>query len=291
MNVIEVRNLNVWYGKFQALDDVSFVVSKGKIAGLIGPNGAGKTTIIKSILGLISYEGSIKFGSESVSNKNIGYVSENEGYYEWLTAREYLKFYLELYGEKDEDRVNFILNKIGLYDRADMVIKNFSNGMKRRLGIARALIHDPDIVVMDEPLSGVDPKIKREIKDMILDFAEESKTFLISSHQLSDIESICDWLIMINEGKILSYGAPEEIIKKISPLREVVIHVEDMAKLSVDDLRAVHGVEDVIVRNNNLTILYHGDDDSVIFKYFVDNKIKFTLKSDTLSSLYRGAYK
>ncbi len=291
MNAMKITNLNVWYGKFQALKDVSFVVPKGKIVGLIGPNGAGKTTIIKSILGMISYDGSIEFGSESISNKSIGYVSENEGYYEWLTAREYLKFYLELYGEKDEGRVNFILNKIGLYDRADMAIKKFSNGMKRRLGIARALIHDPDIIIMDEPLSGVDPKIKGEIKNMILDFAEESKTFLISSHQLSDIESICDWLVMINEGKILSYGSPEKIIKKINPLREIIIYVGDMAKLSIDYLKAIPGVKEVNVRNNNLTILYQGDDDSVIFKYFIDNKIKFTLKSDTLSSIYRGAYK
>ncbi len=160
MNAIEVRDLNVWYGNFQALKDVNFLVPKGKIAGLIGPNGAGKTTIIKSILGLIPYQGSIELGGECVSNGDIGYVSENEGYYEWLTAREYLNFYLELYGRRDENRVDFLINKIGLRHRADTIIKKFSNGMKRRLGIARALIHDPDIIIMDEPLSGVDPKIK-----------------------------------------------------------------------------------------------------------------------------------
>ncbi len=126
---------------------------------------------------------------------------------------------------------------------------------------------------------------------MIMDFAEKSKTFLISSHQLSDIESICDWLIMINEGKIIRYGPPEEILREIKPIREVVVHVEDISKISLRDLRAIPGVEDVIVRNNNLTILYQGDDDSVIFRYFVDKDIRFTLKSDTLSSIYRGAYK
>ncbi len=289
MEKIEIRELNTWYGKFHALKDVSFEIPRGRVAGLLGPNGAGKTTLIKSMLGIIPCSGEIRFFGKEKRNRDVGYLSEDEGYYEWMTAYDYLLYFAKIY-DVEEQRIEEILKEVGLYDRRFSKISEFSKGMKRRVGIARALLHEPDIVIMDEPLSGLDPLIKKEIKEIIKKFTKEGRTFLISSHQLRDIDDICDWLILIKDGEIINYDEPGEIMQKLKPEREIVFTVEgDIKKL--EKLRGVDGVENVEINRNVVTVRFSGDDDSRIFKFLIDEGIKFNLKGDSLDSVYRRAFK
>ena len=285
MNAIEVKSLNVWYGKFKALNEINFYVPKGLIAGLIGPNGAGKTTLIKSIVGILPYEGEI----EVIEGDNIGYLAEDEGYYGYLTGYEYLRYFSELYGF-DRDKIYELLKLVGLDGKENVLISKYSKGMKRRLGIARTLLSRSSVIILDEPLSGLDPNIKSELRKIILEISKE-RTFLISSHQLRDIEEICDWIIMINEGKLLGFGKPEDLLEEVKPVREIVIQVKDVDESIVEGLKRIEGVKNAILRGNIITIEYGGDDDSEIFKYLLSKGLKFNLKSDTLESIYREVYR
>jgi len=284
VNSIEVRGLNVWYGRFHALKDVKFEIPEGMITGLVGPNGAGKTTLIKTIMGLLSFEGEMK-----ISSDNIGYLSEEEGYYEFLTASEYLAYFAQLYGTSTTT-VEKVLKMVGLKGRENDLVKKYSKGMKRRLGIARTLLSSSNIIILDEPMSGLDPKIKAELRNIILSISKE-KTFIISSHQLRDIEEICDWLIMIDNGKIVSYGKPEEILQKIRPHRIISLRVENITQEIIEDMKTIAGVKEINYRKGILTVVYDGSDDSKIFQYLIKNNLKFSLKSDSLESIYREVYK
>lgn len=286
MKAIEVKNLNVWYGRFHALKDLNFDIPAGVIAGLVGPNGAGKTTLMKAIMGLLRYHGEIK-----ISSSKLGYLSEEEGYYAYLTGYEYLHYFGNLYEISDvENEIKEVIKIVGLEGREGDLIKKYSKGMKRRLGIARTLLSSGDIIILDEPMSGLDPKIKSDLRDIIIKVAEQ-KTFLISSHQLRDIEEICDWLIMIQDGRILSYGRPEDILLEVQPQRTITIHVDKISEHILKGLKSIKGVKEVHYRNKILTLIYGGTDDSEIFQYLLNNNLKFTLKSDSLESIYREVYK
>lgn len=289
MNAIEIRNLNVWYGKFHALKDVSLKVPEGAIAGLLGPNGAGKTTLIKSIMNLLPYKGEINiFRRQKIP---IGYLSEDEGYYDYLTGYEYLSYFARIFGLKNaRDKIINVVKTVGLEGRENDVVKGYSKGMKRRLGIARILLINSPLIILDEPMSGLDPKIKSDFRKILSSISKE-KTIIISSHQLRDIEEICDWLIMIDQGKIIDYGKPESILKKIKPQRTITILADNITEKFLKDLKNIEGVINVNFRKNTLEIIYSGIDDSVIFEYLLSNKIKFRLKSDSLESIYREVYK
>ncbi len=289
MNALEIRNLNVWYGKFHALKGVSLIVPEGVIAGLLGPNGAGKTTLIKSIMNLLPYEGEINiFRKQRI---HIGYLSEDEGYYDHLTGYEYLNYFARIFGLKNaRDKIISVVKTVGLEGRENDLVKSYSKGMKRRLGIARTLLINSPLIILDEPMSGLDPKIKSDLRRILSSISKE-KTIIISSHQLRDIEDICDWLIMIDQGKIIDYGKPESILKKLKPQRSITLLVNNITEENLKDLKNIEGVININCRKNTLEIVYSGIDDSVIFEYFVSNNIKFRLKSDSLESIYREVYK
>ena len=290
MNTIMVNKINMWYGRFQALKDVSFYIPEGSVAGLVGPNGAGKTTLIKTIIGILPYSGQIQI-SKSSDRSSIGYLAEDEGYYTYMTGYEYLQYFGKIYEIKNLNlKLNKILEIVGLKGKENTVIKKYSKGMKRRLGIARTLIFNPNIIILDEPMSGLDPKIKLELRNLISGISEK-RTFLISSHQLRDIEDICDWIVMIKEGKIVDFGKPEEILNKLNPQRIITIQTDGLAQNIIERIKGLSGVSAIEYKNNILKITYEGSDDSEIFKFFISSKIKFTVKSDTLESIYREVYK
>ena len=290
MNTIMVNKINMWYGRFQALKDVSFYIPEGSVAGLVGPNGAGKTTLIKTIIGILPYSGQIQI-SKSSDRSSIGYLAEDEGYYTYMTGYEYLQYFGKIYEIKNLNlKINKILEIVGLKGKENTVIKKYSKGMKRRLGIARTLIFNPNIIILDEPMSGLDPKIKLELRNLISGISEK-RTFLISSHQLRDIEDICDWIVMIKEGKIVDFGKPEEILNKLNPQRIITIQTDGPAQNIIKRIKGLSGVSAIEYKNNILKITYEGSDDSEIFKFFISSKIKFTVKSDTLESIYREVYK
>ena len=204
------------------LKGVSFSVTKGEIFGYLGPNGAGKTTTLKCILGLIFPEkGKIEmFGRPHLSlqaKERIGFLPENPYFYDYLTAAEFLEFYAQLFNLKKQEKAEKIprlLRAVGLEKAADLQLRKFSKGMLQRIGLAQSLINDPELIFLDEPLGGLDPIGRKEIRDIIVRLKTEGKTVLLCSHILQDIEMICDRVAIIVAGKILAQGALHDLISE-----------------------------------------------------------------------------
>jgi len=225
-SILEFRNVtkdfkgDFWKKKIRGLEDVSFSIQDGDIFGLIGPNGAGKTTTIKILMGLIRpTAGEVTVLNGPVTNiqakHEIGYLPENAYYYDYLRTEEILDFYGRLFGlssDKRKKRVDELLELVGLSDRKGLRLRNFSKGMLQRIGIAQALVNDPKLVVLDEPMSGLDPIGRKEMRDIILRLSERGKTVLFSSHILSDIEAICEKVGILIKGKMRACGAIDELV-------------------------------------------------------------------------------
>ena len=206
----------------EVIRGLDLVVQQGEVFGLLGQNGAGKTTTIKMILSLIfPNEGSIRiFGEKQTSvavRERVGFLPENPFFYEYLTGREFLDFYGQLFGYtkvERKKRTEEILEKVGMMDRADMQLRKYSKGMLQRIGMGQVLINDPDFVILDEPMSGLDPIGRREFRDIILDLKSRGKTVFFSSHILSDAEAICDRVGIMKEGKIGLSGSLSELLEQ-----------------------------------------------------------------------------
>ena len=193
-------------------------VEEGEIFGFLGPNGAGKTTTIKMLLSIIepsageAYVLGKELGDFDV-HKIISYVPERPYYYEYMTGMEILKFYGSLFGITDTARMDMLLEKVNLHRDKTKTISQFSKGMQQRIGLAQALLNDPKLLFLDEPTGGLDPIAHREIRDLILSFREEGRTVFISSHELSEVELICDRVAIINHGVIARQGKLTELLK------------------------------------------------------------------------------
>ncbi|MBC8357363.1 MAG: ABC transporter ATP-binding protein [Candidatus Aminicenantes bacterium] len=216
--------------KRKILKGISLSVEQGEIFGYLGPNGAGKTTTIKCILGLIlPQKGKIEiFGNPHLALKakeKIGFLPENPYFYDHLTASEFLDFYSQLYvmdKNKKEEKIKNLLQLVGLEQSAGLQLRKFSRGMMQRIGLAQALLNDPSLVFLDEPLGGLDPVGRKEIRDIIARLKEEGKTVFLCSHILQDIEMICDRVAIIVNGKIINQGALQDLISEKTHFTEVV---------------------------------------------------------------------
>ena len=213
--------------KARALDDVDFDVRRGEVFGLLGPNGSGKSTTVKLLLGLLyPTRGHIEVFGRSprhVQTKSrIGYLPEESYLYRYLNSRETLDFFGNLFqlpkGER-RDRAEQLLEMVGLSQTRTRAVGEFSKGMQRRIGLAQALINDPDLVILDEPTSGLDPIGCREMKDLILALARRGKTVILSSHLLSDVEDVCDRVLILYGGRVQAQGTLKELLVKPDTLR------------------------------------------------------------------------
>lgn len=208
--------------KRDILKGLSFTVAEGEIFGYLGPNGAGKTTTIKCLLGLVAPDaGTIEiFGRPSLSSAaraDLGYLPENPYFYDYLTAREFLGFCADIFGlsrETRQARTAGLLKLVGLERAADLQLRKYSRGMLQRIGLAQALVHDPRLVILDEPLGGMDPLGRKEIRDLIVRFKREGKTVLFTSHILQDIEMICDRVAIIVGGRIVNQGSLQDLVSE-----------------------------------------------------------------------------
>jgi ABC-2 type transport system ATP-binding protein len=213
------------------LKGITFSVREGEIFGYLGPNGAGKTTTIKCLLGLIRPDaGSIDiFGRSSLSPRSretLGFLPENPYFYDYLTAREFLAFTADLFGLARRDkaeRIARLLKLVGLERAADLPLRKYSRGMLQRAGLAQALINDPKLVILDEPLGGMDPLGRKEIRDIIVRFKDEGKTVFFTSHILQDIEMICDRVAIIVGGRIVREGALRDLVSEKVLFTEVTV--------------------------------------------------------------------
>ncbi len=221
--MIEVKGLTKSYGKVKVVDNLSFEALEGDIVGLIGPNGAGKSTVMCSMLKLIHKDqGDILIQGENidtVKKRNVdlvlGFTSESPSFYEYLSGYENLKLIANLYKEIDDKRIEEMLQFINLEHVKYKKVSIYSTGMKQRLGLARALIHKPKVVILDEPTNGLDPQGMHDIYSLIKKMAIQEKiTVLISSHLLHDVEKICNKVIIINHGKAIYSGDINHILDK-----------------------------------------------------------------------------
>ena len=225
--VIQIRNLTKIYRDFwgrkkvRALNSLSLDIYKGEVFGLLGPNGSGKTTSLKLFLGLLfPTEGEIsilgKPASDVEKNERIGYLPEESYLYKFLNAEETLDFYGRLFNisrQERRERTDRLIKLVKLDHARKRQLKEYSKGMTRRIGLAQALINDPDLILLDEPTSGLDPIGIREMKDMILKLRDEGKTILMCSHQLSDVQDICDRVAILYDGELKRLGKVEDLLK------------------------------------------------------------------------------
>jgi len=226
MTVIEVNELSkdyrqhFWTPLRRVLDRVTFSVQESEIFGFLGPNGAGKSTTIKILFEIIfPTSGSAKIFGKDVGDKDvkakIGFLPENPYFYDYLSATQFLNFHGGLMGMDHQTlkrRVPEVLELVGMKGTERMYLRSFSKGMLQRVGLAQAIIHDPDLIILDEPMTGLDPLGRREVRDLMLHLKSKGKTIFFSTHILSDVESICHRVAILNKGKLLSCGSLDELI-------------------------------------------------------------------------------
>ncbi len=234
--MIEVKNLKKFYGKRAVVDDLTLTIPTGTVFGFLGQNGAGKTTTIKMMVGISKPDGgTVRIGGKDSSDlsmrENIGFMPEAPYFYDRLTGLEFLKFCGALFGKhKTDDEYVGVLKQLGIYDARNRAINTYSKGMKQRLGFAQVMVNDPDYIFLDEPLDGLDPLGRREIKEIILGLKARGKTIFFNSHILYDTEEICDEIGVIHEGKLLYAGGVKKFCggqpleKKFVALVESHIH-------------------------------------------------------------------
>src|SRR6202161_2725472 len=204
----------------RSLDSLSFQVDEGEVSGFLAPNVAGKTTTMKLLMGLIfPTSGTARVRGRAIDDiemhREIGYLPEQPYFYDYLTARELLDYYAQFSNfssAERQERVTRFLERVGLTAAADVQLRKFSKGMLQRAGIAQAILHDPPVVILDEPMSGLDPVGRREIRDIILDLKNQGRTVFFSTHILSDAEMLCDRVAVLVGGKLQGVGAPREIV-------------------------------------------------------------------------------
>lgn len=235
--IIKVEHLAKRFGTFEAVKDVSFSVNKGDVFGFLGPNGAGKSTTIRCLLSLITPDaGSIKlFGKSFKTDRstilsNIGSIIEKPDFYKYLSAQKNLEIFARVSGaDVSKKEIQEMLEFVGLGDRGKHKLGGFSHGMKQRLGIAQTLLHKPDLIILDEPTTGLDPQGIVEIRNLILRLKnEQNKTILLSSHQLSEIELIANRMVIINQGRSIVEGSVSNLLNT----QELLVRIE------VDNARA-----------------------------------------------------
>lgn len=220
-----------WGKSVRVLHDVSFSVGRGEIYGFIGHNGAGKTTTFKAVLGFAEVtDGTIELmgrrEGDVEARKRIGYLPENPYFYDYLTGEELLCYMGGLHGLGGKAlsmRVGELLEKVGLGDAGGTQLRRYSKGMLQRIGFAQALINDPDFLILDEPMSGLDPIGQREIRELILDLKVKGKTILLSSHILSDVEALCDRVGVIVRGRVVKEGELSQLLREVGTSYEMVI--------------------------------------------------------------------
>jgi ABC-2 type transport system ATP-binding protein len=253
--IIEIKNLTKRYGNRIAVENLNLTIEEGDIYGFVGPNGAGKTSTIRIICTLLeASEGEVFVNGHSVKTnprgvrKAIGYMPDFFGVYNDMEVWEYLDFFGACYGLEPAVRARLIddlLELVDLTHRKNDMVDKLSRGMKQRISLARTLIHDPQVLILDEPASGLDPRARVEIRELLLELARLGKTIFFSTHILADVGEICTRVGIIEEGKMVATGGIEELQELVMPHRQVKLTVLDRARETEEILRNIQGVSAV----------------------------------------------
>ena len=261
--MIDAENLTKKFDKITAVDNLTLHISEGEVFGFLGPNGAGKTTTVRMLAGLISKtSGTARIGEYDIGNNKdmqkirrmIGLLPENVGLYENLSAYQNLDYYGRFYKiskEQRRERIEYFLKMLGLWDQKDLSAGKFSKGMKQKLAIARALIHDPQILFLDEPTANLDPEAAKTVRDFILELKRENRTIFLNTHLLSEAEKLCDRVGIIKT-KLLAVDTPKNLTQSLSGIKTVIQleTINDKIIMAVEKLKPGK----VEVSNNKLII-------------------------------------
>ncbi|WP_055666243.1 ABC transporter ATP-binding protein [Desnuesiella massiliensis] len=264
MSLITIKDLVKRYGSYLALDNLSFDINEGEVFGLLGPNGAGKSTTIKILMGLLKYNsGEIYVNGIEVrkdpqeTKKLLGLVPQDIAIYEGLSAKENVEFFGSLYGlgrkelkQKTEEALGFV----GLKDKAKDKPKSFSGGMKRRLNIACAIVHQPKIIIMDEPTVGIDPQSRNHILESVRELNRRGSTIIYTSHYMEEVDAVCERVGIIDHGKLIAYGDKNQV-KKLHKTDEIIsIEATDIRYNPIEELKKINGVKSISLKQNTIEI-------------------------------------
>lgn len=270
--ILRTENLTKYYGNNIGVENLNIEVRKGWIYGFLGPNGAGKTTTIKLITGFLRpTKGKVYLFGKDVHDhqeilSKVGIVPDQYGFYPLLNAEEHLEFYGRLYGiEKNKlrDRIDKVIEIVGLSEHRKKKIREYSHGMIQRLCISQALINDPELLVLDEPTTGLDPRGAWETRRLIKSLAEMGKTVFVSSHLLYEVQEICDHIGVINHGHLVAEGAIDELLKRMGMqmgAKKIYMKLNTVDNIIISKLNDIEGVTDAIPRSKTEIELFIKDD-------------------------------
>ncbi len=286
--MLYINNLTKKYGAFTAVRQLSLHIPEGDLFGFVGPNGAGKTTTIRMVCGLLrATSGSIKIGNVkgAVGSKEmkrmIGYVPDFFGVYDNLKVREYMDMYGSMYGMYARETAKLaddLLELVNLSDKKELYVDTLSRGMKQRLCVARALLHNPKLLLLDEPSSGLDPRARVEMKELLKNLHSMGKTILISSHILSELSEMCTSIGIMNHGQLITAGRIEEIMYQLSGGKRIHIQISSEMETAVRILKEHAGVVLESVMENEVIITNSGTDEeiSALIGALLQNKVILT---------------
>ena len=283
--MIEVKNVTKKYGKFVAVDDISFTINEGEIIGLLGPNGAGKSTTMNMLTGFIEQtDGEIIINGYDMlkkpktAKKEIGYMPEGVPLYTDLTVKEFVTYMSEIKNvdrKERKEKVQKIIEQTGLKDVEKKLIKNLSRGYKQRVSMAGALVGEPKILILDEPTVGLDPKQITEIRNLIKELGK-THTVILSSHILSEVSQICNKVIIINKGKIVAVDTPENLEQKVSSKNCIYVTVEDIEN-------KMENVKEKIKEITKLELLENNEDGTK--QYIIESEENIDLRKTLFTEL------
>ena len=269
----EILELNKKYGKFTALDSLSMNITENSIFGFVGPNGAGKTTTMKIMAGLLKADsGGIYINGEDILKNpksirdKIGYMPDFFGVYDDLKVSEYMDFYAGTYYIPYAERgtlIDNLLEVVDLTDKKDTYVDSLSRGMKQRLCLARSLIHDPDLIILDEPASGLDPRARVEMKEILKELREMGKTIIVSSHILPELAEMCSEIGIIDHGKLVTQGTINEIMNRINKKRLVKVKLSNGKENLIRLLKEQSTVKEITENTDNVEFAFEGTNDNL----------------------------
>lgn len=269
----EILELNKKYGKFTALDSLSMNITENSIFGFVGPNGAGKTTTMKIMAGLLKADsGGIYINGEDILKNpksirdKIGYMPDFFGVYDDLKVSEYMDFYAGTYYIPYAERgtlIDNLLEVVDLTDKKDTYVDSLSRGMKQRLCLARSLIHDPELIILDEPASGLDPRARVEMKEILKELREMGKTIIVSSHILPELAEMCSEIGIIDHGKLVTQGTVNEIMNRINKKRLVKVKLSKGKVNLIRLLKEQSTVKEITENTDNVEFAFEGTNDNL----------------------------
>jgi len=278
--IIDVKHLAKSFGSFEAVKDVSFSVQRGDVFGFLGPNGAGKSTTIRCMMSLITPDkGSIELFGKSLQThrneilRNIGSIIEKPDFYKYLSAEKNLEIFARISGaDVSKKEIQEMLEFVGLSTRGKHKVGGFSHGMKQRLGIAQTLLHKPELIILDEPTTGLDPQGIIEVRNLILRLKnEQNKTILLSSHQLSEIELIANRMVIINQGKSIVEGSVNDLLQAEEIVVKVTVDDSEKAMRCIAQLEYAKNSE--VISSTEIEVLMKKNEIALFNKHLVLNDV------------------